>query len=216
MMSTPPKPQILINEDDVELNAKLSEFFVQRGVDVTSTFLSLDALQAIERKTPHLLITDIHLPDMDGRDLIRTLEERKIFVPVIALSGEVKKLDDPACIFYEKPFRVPDLVEFVLAHLESIHDMQLIRRIAKRHRIPEANLGKVVCFYSDKGWGLVRVIGRDLPVYVNSADIAGAPRYGHLLVGQIVRFELDTTAPRGDRAIEVAVVYDPYREKKAA
>lgn len=57
--------------------------------DVSEAADGLAALASIERQQPHLVITDLSLPRMDGFELITRIRagERTAGLPVIALSG---------------------------------------------------------------------------------------------------------------------------------
>jgi CheY-like chemotaxis protein len=48
----------------------------------------LAALQTFEQEGADLLLTDYHMPHMDGPTLIRTLRARHVIIPIIGLSGE--------------------------------------------------------------------------------------------------------------------------------
>jgi len=47
----------------------------------------VDALEQIKTNRPHLLITDIRMPAMDGIMLIKTIRELGIPIKIIILSG---------------------------------------------------------------------------------------------------------------------------------
>ena len=48
----------------------------------------LAALRTFEQEGADLLLTDYHMPHMDGPTLIRTLRSRQVVIPIIGLSGE--------------------------------------------------------------------------------------------------------------------------------
>jgi len=75
------------------------EMFIRRGIVLTVDWASLDcmvvaeasngveALAAVERFNPSLIITDIKMPQMDGLELVRRLRERGNNVWVIILTA---------------------------------------------------------------------------------------------------------------------------------
>jgi len=65
------------------------------------------------------LILDLHLPGMSGVDLLRTLDQQQIALPVIVVSGRIE-MPRSHCQFY------PDLVEFMKKPVDS---EQLIKKI---------------------------------------------------------------------------------------
>ncbi len=48
----------------------------------------LEALRTFEQEGADLLLTDYHMPHMDGPTLIRTLRARHVVIPIIGISGE--------------------------------------------------------------------------------------------------------------------------------
>jgi DNA-binding response OmpR family regulator len=48
---------------------------------------AIHAMHEVETGTAHLLITNCHMPDMDGPTLVRTLRQKKLALPIIMVSG---------------------------------------------------------------------------------------------------------------------------------
>ena len=90
-------------------------------------------------------------------------------------------------------------------------EIQLLTAISLRTGVPLQRLGRVEWFNASRGWGLIRVPGRDRALFVNSSDIlvddrasTGARfRFVQLIPGEVVSFELNESAPRGPRAERV-------------
>lgn len=88
--------RILIVEDN-PVNLKLAaELLELEGHVVISAGDANDAIAALWRETPDLILMDIGLPGMDGLALTRRIksEERLCHVPVIALTAFAMKGDD--------------------------------------------------------------------------------------------------------------------------
>ncbi|MGQ9651955.1 MAG: PAS domain S-box protein, partial [Phycisphaerae bacterium] len=81
-------PLVLLVEDDVEQIALIQAAFDRVPDQVTLTTVSTlqAARQYLVSHTPDLLITDLRLPDGDGRDLLIDSADRALF-PVIILTG---------------------------------------------------------------------------------------------------------------------------------
>jgi CheY-like chemotaxis protein len=79
------------------------------------------ALRAYERAGADLLLTDFHMPQMDGPTLIRTLRSRQVTIPIIGLSGEPLNEHEfrqaGADGFLHPPFSVSDFQKVVHALL---------------------------------------------------------------------------------------------------
>jgi len=79
---TPPEPglrrlRVLVVEDDLQLlrlyQVKVSAWHLKPEVSVTDNAMS--ALMMIGRQSPDMLVTDLHMPGMDGFKMLRVLRE---------------------------------------------------------------------------------------------------------------------------------------------
>lgn len=81
----------------------------------------LAALHAYEQEGADLLITDYHMPEMDGLELIRTLRSRQVAIPIVALSGESVNEQElrsaGADAFLRLPFSISEFKQVVYALL---------------------------------------------------------------------------------------------------
>jgi DNA-binding response OmpR family regulator len=72
-----------------------------------------------------LVILDVGLPDMDGRDLCRLMRKQGLKAPVIILTGhatdtdQIQGLDSGANDYIAKPFRLPVLLARIRAQLRQ-------------------------------------------------------------------------------------------------
>lgn len=80
--------RVLVVEDDW-LNAKLIMSILKRNTDCVVTHASngQEAVTLIEGKKFDCVLTDFHMPVMDGIELIKTLREREFTQPIIALTA---------------------------------------------------------------------------------------------------------------------------------
>jgi CheY-like chemotaxis protein len=94
----PPGTRVLLVEDYDDARETIAELLEVLGYRVTAV-PSLAAAQAV-RTAPDVIVSDVHLPDGSGCDLIRGLRSRAGWedVPAIALSGydDPEDLDDAA------------------------------------------------------------------------------------------------------------------------
>jgi len=74
---------------------------------------SLHALQEIHNGSADLLITNCHMPDMDGRTLVKTIRQENNSIPIIMVSGsdDARELGEEAGIdrFVPKHTIIPEL-----------------------------------------------------------------------------------------------------------
>ena len=117
---------ILIVDDNADMRG-----YISRILD-TNTSLSIDtatngveALKAIKKKLPSLIITDIMMPGMDGITLVNTIRKdpESAKVPIIFLSARASDHDkaegmiEGVDAYLTKPFSAYELVATVQAHL---------------------------------------------------------------------------------------------------
>jgi PAS domain S-box-containing protein len=109
---------VLVAEDN-DFNAQLlQQLLVRRGHHVSLSRNGREALRRANEGTFDLLFLDLHMPEMDGFQVIRALRERERstggHLPVIALTARSRKEDREQCLaagmddFLVKPISVAD------------------------------------------------------------------------------------------------------------
>jgi CheY-like chemotaxis protein len=116
-------PSVLIVDDDPGLRETLSRMLASVGYDVDSVGDAHTAIEAVSKRPPDIIITDIYMPAGDGFELLNWLRNRGIGIPVIAMSGsssgggEYDQLSVAghlgAAAVIDKPFRQSKLVETI-------------------------------------------------------------------------------------------------------
>ena len=118
--------KILIADDDDDLRDALVEQLAL--YDEFEPIQEKDARSAMvraQRERPDLVIMDVGLPDMDGRDAVRELRAGGFKNPVIMLTGHdgeadtVLGLEAGANDYVTKPFRFAVLLARMRAHLRQ-------------------------------------------------------------------------------------------------
>lgn len=108
-------PTVLVVEDEVEVVRFLRAALTSAGYDVLVATSGQDALREAATRSPDLVLLDLGLPDMDGRDVTRRLREWSR-VPIVVLSArgqerdKVEALDAGADDYVTKPFAVGELM----------------------------------------------------------------------------------------------------------
>lgn len=82
---------ILVVEDDPDTLQLLESKLVEKGFAVASTHLGEEAIEKARKVRPDLILMDILLPDIEGSEVVRTLNDlpQTAEIPVIFLSGIV-------------------------------------------------------------------------------------------------------------------------------
>lgn len=109
---------ILTADDSASMRQMISFTLRDAGYDVVEAVDGRDALAKLTASTPHMLITDLNMPNMDGIELIRqvrALPQCK-YIPIVMLTTEsqdAKKQEGRAAGasgWIVKPFRIEQLV----------------------------------------------------------------------------------------------------------
>lgn len=114
---------VLIVEDDPALLRGLKDNFLAQGFRVKTSSDGEDALHAIWRHNPDLLILDIMLPKLNGYEICRAVRQRGLTLPIIMLTAKgqeediVRGLELGADDYVTKPFGIRELVARVKAFL---------------------------------------------------------------------------------------------------
>ncbi|MBV8777997.1 MAG: response regulator transcription factor [Alphaproteobacteria bacterium] len=118
--------KILIVDDDAALRQSLAE---QLELDGEFAAFECDnagaALDKVKRERFDVILLDVGLPDMDGRDLCRLIRREAASVPIVMLTAAdsegdtVEGLDAGANDYVTKPFRLNVLLARLRAHLRQ-------------------------------------------------------------------------------------------------
>jgi CheY-like chemotaxis protein len=114
------KPLRILVAEDNEFNAQLLEqLLARRGHRVRLANNGREALSLAEEGTFDLLLLDVHMPELDGFQVVRAIRERERaaggHLPVIALTARSRKEDREQCLaagmddFLAKPIQAGDL-----------------------------------------------------------------------------------------------------------
>jgi DNA-binding response OmpR family regulator len=118
--------KILVVDDDPQLREALVEqLALQQEFDTEVAETAQAALQSAKNGNIDLVLMDVGLPDMDGREAVRVLRKGGFKAPVIMLTGHdtesdtVLGLDAGANDYVAKPFRFAVLLARIRAQLRS-------------------------------------------------------------------------------------------------
>jgi signal transduction histidine kinase/ActR/RegA family two-component response regulator len=88
---------LLVVDDDLDARRLMTEILMRCGAEVTAVASAAEALEALESLKPHLLVSDIEMPDEDGYSLIRKVRkmeaQREERLPAIALTAHARAED---------------------------------------------------------------------------------------------------------------------------
>lgn len=90
--------RVLVVDDDLETREMLHAVLSQCNADVITAASAAEALQAIKRRKPDVLVSDLGMPEQDGYELIRQVRElesrdNRSSTPALALTAYAKAED---------------------------------------------------------------------------------------------------------------------------
>jgi DNA-binding response OmpR family regulator len=164
------KPKILLVDDEEAITANLSPFLQRSGFIVAVAADGEEALRQVAGFGPDLIVLDILMPKMDGREALRRLRQQDNWTPVILLTqvGESTEramaLEEGADDYLNKPFDPHELVARIRAVL----------RRARPGQPPLASAQRVAC-------GDLSLDRRTRRAYVGSQELRLTPKAVALL-----------------------------------
>jgi two-component system KDP operon response regulator KdpE len=117
--------RILVVDDETQITRVLRTSLSAQNYDVRVANDGDMALEVMKDWTPHLVITDLGMPNLDGVGLCRRIRQVSE-VPIIVLSVreqdrvKVEALDAGADDYVTKPFSMNELLARVRAHLRHV------------------------------------------------------------------------------------------------
>ncbi|MBA4419849.1 MAG: DNA-binding response regulator [Anaerolinea sp.] len=114
--------RILVVEDEPSVGEVVSLYLTRAGYDVVTVNDGRVAIEMLEKETPQLIVLDLMLPHVDGREILSRVRQRS-HVPVIILtalreeSDRIAGLEMGADDYITKPFSPQELVSRVKAVL---------------------------------------------------------------------------------------------------
>ncbi|MDP4595011.1 MAG: response regulator transcription factor [Beijerinckiaceae bacterium] len=117
---------ILITDDDNELRSALAEqLALHEEFSAMEADSAAKAIAMTRSQPPDLVLMDVGLPDMDGREAVKIMRKDGFKGPIIMLTGHVTDsdavlgLESGANDYVNKPFRFAVLLARIRAHLRQ-------------------------------------------------------------------------------------------------
>lgn len=127
--------RILIAEDDTELRHLFEHVLTRSGYETKGVENGVKALEALSSEYYDLIISDIMMPVMDGFELVRSIRDRGLMIPVMMITAK-DAFDDMRMGFTSgsddymvKPVNVNEMVLRVgalLRRAQMINDRRLV------------------------------------------------------------------------------------------
>ncbi len=119
------KRVLLVDDDDSLRQMLVEQLQLHEDFTVVEADGASGALETAKQETYDVIILDVGLPDMDGRDVCRLMRKQGVKCPIIMLTGAdtdadtILGLDAGANDYITKPFRLGVLLARIRAHLRQ-------------------------------------------------------------------------------------------------
>jgi DNA-binding response OmpR family regulator len=117
------KTKVLIVEDDPHILLGLEEVLKSDGFDVAACNRGDQAIEAVRKQRPALVVLDVMLPGMSGYDICKELRAKKVATPILMLTAKGQEIDKVVGLdlgaddYVTKPFGVRELLARIHALL---------------------------------------------------------------------------------------------------
>lgn len=174
-------PTVLI-VDDSETDRRFAGGLLERQGDWTVIYAAdgKQALIQVEVQAPAIVVTDLIMPHMNGRELVEAMKRRYPHIPVILMTAKgseqiaVKALQYGAASYVPKRQLAQDLVETV----EFVHSA------ARHDRLQSQLMGKLM--YNESAF----VLENDLPLLRSLADHLRQDLIAHRVLDEAERLRI--------------------------
>ncbi len=130
-MVSPLGTRILIVDDEKLIRWSMAQALQDVGHVVEQAENAEEALEAVRREVPDLVLLDYKLPDRSGTEILPELRQIAPRMPVIMVTahasvpGAVEALKGGVCDYIGKPFEINDLLQATARALEAsrLHDV---------------------------------------------------------------------------------------------
>ena len=117
------KTKVLIVEDDPHILLGLEEVLKSDGFDVAVCNRGDQAIEAVRKHRPSLIVLDVMLPGLSGYDICKQLRAKKVATPILMLTAKGQEIDKVVGLdlgaddYVTKPFGVRELLARIHALL---------------------------------------------------------------------------------------------------
>lgn len=124
-----PAGTVLLVDDEAPIRGSLGPYLERNGYRVLLASDGVEALDLLSAYDIDIVVTDVLMPRMDGRELVRRLRAGGTWTPVIMLTQldasyeRVSALDDGADDYLSKPFDPAELTSRIRAVLRRTQGM---------------------------------------------------------------------------------------------
>ncbi len=165
------KPHVLIIDDEVGIRQSLTAFLERAGFETSSASDGQAGLAQLAHRPADLIVLDVLMPLMDGREMLRLLRRQDDWTPVILLTqvGEASEramaLEEGADDYLNKPFEAHELTARIRA---------VLRRA--KHGLPPLSAAWVLLATGDSPGPVLRLDRQARKAMLDKAELNLTPK----------------------------------------
>jgi len=126
-------PVIMVVDDSLSARKSLAMLLKDAGFEVHTAIDGIDAMRQIEKKLPHLIITDLEMPRMNGMELASAIvsHNETAHIPVIMITSRstqkhrVEAAAAGVSAYLTKPWNENELLDHVETLLGEVANQSL-------------------------------------------------------------------------------------------
>ncbi|XGV98996.1 MAG: response regulator [Leptolyngbya sp. BL-A-14] len=130
---------ILVADDDLGTRLSIGDYLEAIGYLVVTAENGQEALKLVDEYQPHLVVTDITMPQMDGYELVSRIRQRPTsrLLPVVFLTARndtqerIRGYQTGCDVYLSKPFELQELGAVVRNLLERLQLIELEWRFGR-------------------------------------------------------------------------------------
>jgi DNA-binding NtrC family response regulator len=201
-MTTGPGIELLLVDDEDDFRDSAAQYFAKRGHSVTSVPSAREAIEAAKKRQFDVAVIDVHMPEMDGVELLKRLRAEGDHLQVVMLTGgatvptAVASMKAGAVDYVTKPIRLADL-EALIRRSARTADLERensrLRQVIHRQRPDSPIIGESAQIHE-----VLRLIDRvatsDKPVLIEGESGTGK---------ELVARAIHSAGPLADRPLVV-------------
>ncbi len=173
-----PNPSVLVVEDDADVAQMLRRFIERQGMKVAWAATGAEAARLKESMRPDIVLIDLTLPDVDGRQLVQRFANQRD-CGVIVVSGRAEEVDRVVGIELGADDYVtkPPLMNELVARIRAVHRRAIRNSAAAAPAEPapaapatltQATIGSVRVDLRRR----VATAANGVPIHLTAADFA--------------------------------------------